>query len=60
MLKIAYCLVRHLKPKRIIEVGGGYSSRVMAAALKMNDQVDGVVGDLVTIDPYPDRFLRKR
>jgi len=57
--EIAYCLVRHLKPKRIIEVGGGYSSRVMAAALKMNDQVDGVVGDLVTIDPYPDRFPQK-
>lgn len=57
--EIAYCLVRHLKPKRIIEVGGGYSSRVMAAALKMNDQVDGVLGELVTIDPYPDRFPQK-
>ena len=57
--EIAYCLVRHLKPKRIIEVGGGYSSRVMAAALKMNDQMDGAGGDLVTIDPYPDRFPQK-
>jgi hypothetical protein len=57
--EIAYCLVRHLKPKRIIEVGGGYSSRVMAAALDMNLQVDGVRGELLTIDPHPDRFPKE-
>ena len=57
--EIAYCLVRHLKPKRIIEVGGGYSSRVMAAALDMNLQMDGVRGELLTIDPHPDRFPKE-
>lgn len=57
--EIAYCLVRHLKPKRIIEVGGGYSSRVMAAALDMNLKVDGVRGELLTIDPHPDRFPKE-
>ena len=54
--EIAYCLVRHYKPRRIVEVGGGYSSRVMAAALDLNLKLDGVRGELVTIDPYPDRF----
>ncbi len=54
--EIAYCLVRRYKPLRIVEVGGGYSSRVMAAALDVNFKLDGVRGDLVTIDPYPDRF----
>jgi hypothetical protein len=29
--EIAYCMVRHYKPRRIVEVGGGFSSRVMAA-----------------------------
>ena len=57
--EIAYCLVRHHKPQRIVEIGGGYSSRIMAAALDMNFKVDGVRGELVTIDPYPDRFPKK-
>jgi Methyltransferase domain len=57
--EIAYCLVRHYKPRRIVEVGGGYSSRVMAAALEMNLKLDGVRGELITIDPYPDRFPQK-
>ena len=54
--EIAYCLVRHYKPRRIVEVGGGYSSRVMAAALDLNLKQDGIRGELITIDPYPDRF----
>ena len=54
--EIAYCLVRNCKPRRIIEVGGGHSSRVLLAALEQNFKVDGVRGELVTIDPYPDRF----
>lgn len=57
--EIAYSLVRHLKPSRIVEIGGGYSSRVLAAALDMNLQADGIRGDLITIDPFPDRFPKK-
>jgi hypothetical protein len=57
--EIAYCLVRHFKPKRIVEVGGGHSSRVMAAALDMNLKQDGVRGELLTIDPHPDRFPKE-
>jgi hypothetical protein len=57
--EIAYCMVRHYKPRRIVEVGGGYSSRVMAAALDQNFKLNGVRGELVTIDPYPDRFPQK-
>jgi hypothetical protein len=57
--EIAYCLIRHLKPKRIIEVGGGHSSRVMVAALEQNFKVDGVRGILLTIDPHPDRFPKE-
>jgi Methyltransferase domain len=54
--EIAYCLVRHRKPRRIVEVGGGHSTRVLSAALNQNLNLDGVRGELVTIDPYPDRF----
>lgn len=47
-----YCLVRHLKPKRYIEVGCGYSSRVSSAALRRNEQ-DGVRCHASFIEPYP-------
>lgn len=57
--EIAYSMVRRHKPRRVVEVGGGYSSRVMAAALDMNFKQDGVRGELVTIDPFPDRFPQK-
>jgi hypothetical protein len=57
--EIAYCMVRHYKPLRIVEVGGGFSSRVMAAALDANLKLDGVCGDLITIDPYPDKYPKK-
>lgn len=57
--EITYTLVRHLKPRRIVEVGGGYSSRVMAAALDQNLKLDGVRGELITIDPFPDRFPKR-
>ena len=57
--EIAYCMVRNYKPHRVVEVGGGYSSRVLAAALDLNLKLDGVRGELVTIDPYPNRFPQR-
>jgi predicted O-methyltransferase YrrM len=57
--EIAYCLTRHYKPRRIVEVGGGYSSRVMAAALDVNIKNDHASGDLVTIEPFPERFPKE-
>jgi len=53
--EVAYCMVRHWKPHRIIEIGSGYSSRTMAAALRTNIEKDGVVGELISIDPHPER-----
>jgi predicted O-methyltransferase YrrM len=54
--EIAYCMVRHHKPARIIEVGGGMSSRLLATALQLNrDQYD-IPGELITIDPFPERL----
>jgi len=43
--------VRHFKPSRIIEVGGGFSTRVLAEALHANLALDEVQGALTTIDP---------
>ena len=54
--EVAYCMVRHWKPRRIIEIGSGYSTRVMAQALKANLEQDGIAGELITVDPYPERL----
>ena len=49
-----YCMIRHAAPKRIIEVGSGYSSCVM---LDTNDLYFN--GNIATtcIDPYPELLL---
>jgi len=49
--EIAYCFVRHFKPSRIIEVGGGFSTRLLTEALHANFEQDGIEGELMTIDP---------
>jgi predicted O-methyltransferase YrrM len=42
----AYALVRERKPRRIVEVGSGHSTRILARAM-------GGVGEIVAIDPSP-------
>jgi len=49
---VYYCLIRHLTPQRIVEIGGGYSTRIAHKALVMNQQ-----GELTCIEPYPDERL---
>jgi predicted O-methyltransferase YrrM len=45
-------VVRGLKPRRIVELGSGYSTLIMAAAVERN-RADGVETELRTFDPYP-------
>ncbi|MBO0912559.1 MAG: hypothetical protein J2P13_12275, partial [Acidobacteria bacterium] len=47
--EVAYCMVRHWKPRRIIEIGSGYSTRVLAHALRVNRERDRVAGELLTV-----------
>lgn len=51
---VCYCMVRHLQPKELLEVGSGFSTRLSAAALKLNGR-----GRLRCIEPYPSDFLVK-
>ncbi|MFN4018263.1 MAG: class I SAM-dependent methyltransferase [Reyranella sp.] len=43
---VAYALVRERKPRRVIEVGSGHSTRLLSKAL-------GGVGEILAIDPAP-------
>lgn len=49
--EMAYSFVRRFKPARIVEVGGGFSTRLLAQALRTNFERDGVRAELTTIDP---------
>lgn len=53
---LTHCVIRHFKPRRVVEVGSGFSSRVIAEALRAN-KVDGVAGDYVIVDPYPGEMV---
>lgn len=49
-----YGMIRHAQPKRIVEVGSGYSSAVML------DTIDAHIGEKVHctfVDPFPERLL---
>jgi hypothetical protein len=45
---VLYCMIRHFRPARIIEVGSGFSSRVAALAAMRNGNTQ-----LICIEPHP-------
>ena len=49
---VYYSLIRHLKPQKIVEIGGGYSTRIAGSALIANQK-----GTLTCIEPYPEARL---
>lgn len=56
---ILYCFVRSLKPKRIIEIGSGFSTLVIAQALTANVAEDRqYTCDFQAIEPYPPEYLK--
>lgn len=49
-----YCMLRHLRPRRVLEIGSGHSTRVAMQALSRNG-----TGEIVSIEPFPSEALRK-
>lgn len=54
---ILHAMVRHHRPKQIIEIGSGASTQFAARACVMN-QKEGNDCELVAIDPYPNDEVR--
>ncbi len=54
---ILYSLIRERKPKIMIEIGSGESTKVSLASLEMNEK-NGAHCMFYAIEPYPDNFLR--
>lgn len=56
---VYYALIRHVQPRRILEIGGGNSSVLAGLAVERNRREGGVTAQLTVIEPYPDeRLLR--
>ncbi|MFH1478162.1 MAG: class I SAM-dependent methyltransferase [Candidatus Omnitrophota bacterium] len=58
--EIYYSMICHFKPKRIIEIGAGFSTLLAAKAILKNKEEDSSYNaELETIEPYPRGFLKK-
>lgn len=56
---ILYCMIRHFKPRKIIEIGSGYSTLLSAQAILKNEDEDRDRHcELTAIEPYPNSTLR--
>jgi hypothetical protein len=53
-----YCLIRHFRPRRIVEIGSGFSTLLAGAACVRNGQESGSTPSLTAIEPYPSAFLK--
>jgi hypothetical protein len=51
---VLYSMLRHLEPRRVIEVGSGFSS---ALIMDTNERFFGDAIECTFIDPYPDQLL---
>jgi len=50
---VLYCMVRHYRPGRIIEVGSGFSTKISAAAIRKNG-----CGVMECVEPFPAADIR--
>lgn len=51
-------VIRHYKPKKIVEVGSGVSTYCMIAALDLNEQETGERTQITCVEPYPSERLQ--
>ncbi len=56
--EILYCMIRHFKPRKIIEIGSGNSTYLSAQAVLKNKNEDSCECELVAIEPYPNNVLK--
>jgi hypothetical protein len=47
-----YAIVRDMKPRKVVEIGQGYSTRIMLAALQRNAEETGTRPSFISVDPF--------
>ena len=53
-----HAVIRHYRPRRVIEVGGGLSTYCMLTALRMNEEEGHGSWSMLSIEPYPSQSQR--
>jgi hypothetical protein len=56
--EILYCMIRKHRPKRVFEIGAGYSTLLAAQALLVNSADGSALGSLTSCEPYPNETLK--
>jgi predicted O-methyltransferase YrrM len=56
--EVLYSVIRKLRPKRIFEIGSGFSTLVSARACRANEAETGEPVELIAFEPYPSELLR--
>jgi hypothetical protein len=56
--EVLYAMIRHLRPRRVIEIGSGFSTRLTLQALAINRD-EGYLCDLTAIEPFPPPDLER-
>jgi len=57
--EILYCMIRYFKPKKILEIGSGFSTILSAQAIQKNKMENAEdVCELEAVDPYPNEIIR--
>jgi hypothetical protein len=57
--EVLHSMIRHFKPKKVVEIGSGFSTYLSARACLMNKAKDGVQTELFAIEPFPNNTLKK-
>lgn len=56
--EILYCMIRHFKPRRIIEIGSGFSTLVTATAIRQNTTDDHEYRcEFICVEPNPKEWI---
>lgn len=55
-----HSMLRRNRPRRVIEIGSGNSSKVIARALAMNAREGASPAEHIIVDPYPSPLTRER
>lgn len=57
--EILYSMIRYYKPKKIIEIGSGYSTMFMLSAIEQNKEESAIGTQLICIEPFERQWLQE-
>jgi len=57
--EVLHAMIRYFQPKRILEIGSGFSTYLAARACLLNTKETGVKTEYYVIDPFPNDTVKK-